>query len=165
MDRSEGFHLAQINVGRLRALVGDPLVAEFIGALDEINALAEQSPGFVWRYMTEDGNATSVRPYEDETILINMSVWESIEALGDYVYRSDHAGYLRRRREWFDRMKEVIVALWWIPAGALPTVNDGIERLDHLRAHGPTPHAFGFRAPFSPTSEDVDRDARNNCWV
>ena len=161
----DGFHLAQINVGRLRAPVGNPLVAEFMNALDEINALAEQSPGFVWRYMTEDGNATSVRPYEDESILINMSVWESIDGLGDYVYRSDHAGFLRRRREWFERLKEVIVALWWVPIGTLPTVNDGIERLEHLRANGSGPNAFTFRHPFSPASEDVRRDERNECWV
>ena len=103
-----------------------------MAALDEINALAERSPGFVWRFMTEDGNATAVRPYADESILINMSVWESIESLGDYVYRTDHAAYLRRRREWFERLKDVIVALWWIPAGSIPTVTEGVERLDYL---------------------------------
>ena len=91
-DQSGTLHLAQINIGRLRAPTDDPLVAEFMAALDEINALAERSPGFVWRFMTEDGNATAVRPYDDESILINMSVWESIESLGDYVYRTDHAG-------------------------------------------------------------------------
>jgi hypothetical protein len=165
MNESQHFHLAQINIGRLRAPVGDPLVAEFIDALDEINALAERTPGFVWRLMTEDGNATSVRPYEDESILINMSVWESIDALGDYVYRSDHTAFLRRRREWFERMKEVIVALWWVPAGTIPTVNEGVERLDHLRANGPTPYAFTFRQPFTPTQADVESDDRNECWV
>ena len=86
--------------------------------------------GLFGAFMTEDGNATAVRPYEDESILINMSVWESIESLGDYVYRTDHAAYLRRRREWFERLKDVIVALWWIPAGSLPTVSEGIERLE-----------------------------------
>ena len=164
-DLSGRLHLAQINVGRLRAPTDDPLVAEFMSALDEINALAERSPGFVWRFQTEDGNATAVRPYEDESILINMSVWESIETLGDYVYRTDHAAYLRRRREWFERLKEVIVALWWIPAGSHPTVSEGIERLEHLRMNGPTPRAFTFRHPFSPTADDVDSDERNACWV
>ena len=159
------FHLAQINIGRLRAPTDDPLVAEFMGALDEINALAERSPGFVWRFMTEDGNATAVRPYDDQSILINMSVWESIESLGDYVYRTDHAGYLRRRREWFERLKDVIVALWWVPAGSLPTVSEGVERLEYLRGNGPTAHAFNFRHPFAPTTQDLIRDARNECWV
>ena len=162
---SGNLHLAQINIGRLRAPTDDPLVAEFMAALDEVNALAERSPGFVWRFMTEDGNATAVRPYEDESILINMSVWESIESLGDYVYRSGHAPYLRRRREWFERLRDVIVALWWIPAGSIPTVTEGIERLEHLRANGPTAHSFSFRMPFAPTEENLARDARNECWV
>ncbi len=169
-DQSGPPHLAQINIGRLRAPTDDPIIAEFMAALDEINALAERSPGFVWRFMTEDGNATAVRPFEDELMLINMSVWESVESLGDYVYRTDHAGFLRRRREWFERIKEAIVALWWIPAGHRPTVAEGIERIDHLRAHGPTPHAFTFRQPFSQASEDLasqdlDGDLRNECWV
>ena len=169
-NQSGRLHLAQINIGRLRAETDDPMIAEFMSALDEINALAERSPGFVWRFMTEDGNATAVRPFEDELLLINMSVWESVESLGDYVYRSDHTGYLRRRREWFERINEAIFALWWIPAGHRPTVAEGIERIDHLRAEGPTPHAFTFRQPFSPATEDLasqdlEGDVRNECWV
>jgi hypothetical protein len=120
--------------------------------------------------MTEDGNATAVRPFEDELLLINMSVWESVESLGDYVYRSDHTGYLRRRREWFERIREAIVALWWVPAGHRPSVAEGIERIDYLRTNGPTPHAFTFRQPFSPATEDLasrdlEGDVRNECWV
>jgi len=157
--------LAQINIGRLRAPTDDPMIAEFMAALDEINALAERSPGFVWRFMTEDGNATAVRPFEDDLLLINMSVWESVESLGDYVYRTDHAAYLRRRREWFERIREAIVALWWVPEGHRPTVTEAIERIDHLRANGPTPHAFTFRQPFSPNSQDLAGDVRNECWV
>jgi len=164
-DQSGKLHLAQINIGRLRAPTDHPTIAEFMAALDEINALAERSPGFVWRFMTEDGNATAVRPFEDDLLLINMSVWESVESLGDYVYRTDHAGYLRRRREWFERIKEAIVALWWVPAGHRPTVAEAVERIDHLRTNGPTPHAFTFRHPFSPTSEDLAGDNRNECWV
>jgi hypothetical protein len=152
-----GVHLAQINVGRLRAPVDSPLVAEFMAALDPINALADTSPGFVWRLQTEDGNATSVRPYEDDEILINLSVWESIEALDTFVYHSDHTGYLRRRREWFGRMDEAMLALWWLPNGERPTVEEGVARLDHLRAHGPTPEAFTFRQrfPAPPTVGDA----------
>lgn len=164
-DQSGRLHLAQINIGRLRAPTDDPLVAEFMAALDEINALAERSPGFVWRFMTEDGNATAVRPFEDESMLINMSVWESIESLGDYVYRTDHVRFLRRRREWFERIGEPIVVLWWIPAGHVPTVAEAIERIDHLRANGPTSHAFTFRHPYSPASQDMSGDRRNECWV
>ena len=110
-EQSGQLQLAQINIGRLRAPTDDPTIAEFMAALDEINALAERSPGFIWRFMTEDGNATAVRPFEDELLIINMSMWESVESLADYVYRSDHTGYLRRRREWFERIREAIVAL------------------------------------------------------
>ena len=156
--------LAEINVGRLRAPVDDPLVAEFMGALDEINALADRSPGFRWRFQTEDGNATSVRPYEDDSILINVSVWASVEALGDYVYRSDHTAFLRRRREWFERLSEVVVALWWVPDGTRPTIEEAVARLDHLRRHGPTPHAFTFRDRFGPEGADqVPADERDVC--
>jgi hypothetical protein len=169
-DPSGRPQLAQINIGRLRAPTDHPMIAEFMAALDEINALAERSPGFVWRFMTEEGNATAVRPFEDDLLLINMSVWESVESLGDYVYRTDHAGYLRRRREWFERIREAIVALWWVPAGHRPTVAEAIARIDHLRANGPTPHAFTFRHPFSQAnedlgSEDLAGDIRNECWV
>jgi hypothetical protein len=157
------FHLAQINIGRLRAPTDDPLVAEFMDALDEINALAEASPGFVWRFQTEDGNATAVRPYEDELVLINMSLWESVQALGDYVYRSDHVTYLRRRAEWFHRTVEAIVALWWVPAGTLPAVEDGVARVEHVRRHGPTPYAFTFRHTFAPSGAAAPSDDRDTC--
>ena len=142
------WELAQINVGRLIAPTDDPAVAEFMNALDEINAVADQSPGFVWRLQTDDGNATSVRAYEDESILINVSTWSSIEALSDYVYRSAHTPFLRRRAEWFQRSREVFVALWWVPAGHRPSVDEAVARLEHLRSHGPTPHAFTFRQRF-----------------
>src|SRR6476661_6758449 len=115
-----------------------------MAALGPINALAERSAGFVWRFQTEEGNATAVRPYDDESILVNMSVWESADHLAEFVYRSAHAEYLRRRREWFVRTAETITALWWVPAGLIPTIEDGIARLEHLRANGPSPHAFTF---------------------
>jgi Domain of unknown function (DUF3291) len=157
----DGFQLAQINVGRLRAPVDSPIVAEFMEALDPVNALAEASPGYVWRFQTEEGNATAVRPYDDESILVNMSVWESVDALADFVYRSHHTGYLRRRGEWFERMTETIAALWWVPAGHIPTIEEGIDRLDHVRAHGPSAHAFTFRdrfpAPAAKVASDVGR--------
>lgn len=144
------FDLAQLNIGRLRAPTDSPLVAEFMEALEPINALADTSEGFVWRFQTDDGNATSERPFDDETILVNFSTWESVDALADYVYRTAHTEFLRRRREWFERFDGVMVVLWWVPVGHRPTVGEAIERLDHLRDHGPTPHAFTFRHRFEP---------------
>jgi hypothetical protein len=151
-------HLAQVNIGRLRAPTDDPLVADFMNALDEINALAERSPGFVWRLQTDDGNATALRPYDDESILINLSTWESADALADYVYRSDHTAFLRRRAEWFERMSEAMLTLWWVPAGHRPTEAEAVARLDHLRRHGPTPHAFTFRHQFDQPTDGVAGD-------
>jgi len=150
-------HVAQINVGRLLAPVDSPAVAEFMNALDPINALADRSPGFVWRFQTEEGNATAVRPYDDDDILINLSVWESVEALEAFVYRSGHTAYLRRRREWFGRMDQAMLALWWIADGPPPTLDQAVARLDHLRRHGPTPYAFTFRSrfPAPPTTDDA----------
>jgi Domain of unknown function (DUF3291) len=159
----DGFHLAQLNIGRMRAETDDPLVAEFMAALDEVNALADASAGFVWRLQTEDGNATAVRPFGDALILVNMSVWESVEALADYVYRSDHTRYLRRRREWFERMDEAHMVLWWVPRGYRPTVTDAVERLEHLRREGPSPFAFTFRTVFAPSGSAVPADDRDAC--
>jgi hypothetical protein len=165
MAAERAHHLAQLNVGRLRAPTDHPLVAEFMEALDPINALAERSPGFVWRFQTEEGNATAERPFPDDQIVINLSTWESVEALADFVFRTEHVDYLRRRREWFERMDEVITVLWWVPAGHEPTPAEAIERLEHLRAHGPAPDAFTFRRPFAPgdTGEPTAADDRNAC--
>jgi hypothetical protein len=149
-DHDPRFHLAQVNIGRARGEMTDPVMADFAAALPEINALAERSPGFVWRLQTEDGDATAIRPYDDTRILINLSVWTSLDALSGYVFRSDHAQYLRRRREWFERFERVYLALWWIPAGHRPSVAEAVARLAHLEMRGPTPHAFGFADPFGP---------------
>jgi hypothetical protein len=141
--------LAQINVARLRAPSDDPLVAEFFDALDRVNALAEASPGFVWRFQTEDGNATSVHPFGDELVIVNISTWVDAASLNDFAYRTDHAGFLRRRREWFERMVEASMALWWVDAGHRPTVAESVARLDHLRANGPSVRAFSFREAYA----------------
>ncbi len=148
------FDLAQLNIGRLRAPTDSPIVAEFMEALDPINALADSSAGFVWRFQTAEGNATAERPFDDDTVLVNFSTWESIDALADYVYRTAHTEYLRRRREWFDRFDGAMVVLWWVPAGHRPTVAEAIERLAHLEAHGPTPYAFTFRHRYEPGHAD-----------
>ena len=161
------WHLAQFNIGRLRAEVDDPSVAEFMDNLDPINALAEASPGFVWRLQTDEGNATAIRAFPDDPLMaLNLSVWESIEALADFAYRSAHTGFLRRRAEWFERLGEVYQVLWWIPAGVTPTVDEAIARLDHLRTFGPGPEAFTFRQPFpQPGGPKVAADERNACPV
>ncbi len=144
------YHLAQINVGRLRAPIDDPQIAEFVAALDSINALADDSPGFVWRLQTEAGNATGIQTTEDELFLINMSVWESAEDLFAYVYRSRHIDFLRDRGEWFERMEEPHMCMWWVPAGEIPSPEEGLRRLEEFRQEGPTPHAFSFRDQFPP---------------
>ena len=147
--------LAQVNIGRLRAPIDSPVLADFVAALDPVNAAADAAPGFVWRLQTEDGNATAVRAFEWDAgdsagVIINMSVWESVEALADFVYSPGHRRVLRRRREWFEQMREAYTALWWIPAGTIPTVAQAERKVRHLRAHGPTPQAFTLRVHYPP---------------
>lgn len=150
---AETYHLAQINIGRLLAPLDDPIIADFVARLDEINALAESSPGFVWRLQSDEGNATNLRPYDDERIIVNMSVWESVEHLKDYVYRSAHAEVLRRRREWFTKFDGAFVAMWWVEADHKPTIEEAKQRLDHLYKHGDSEFAFSFRKPFPPPTQ------------
>jgi heme-degrading monooxygenase HmoA len=146
-------HLAQVNLATLRAPLDGPELAGFVARLEPINALADAHPGFVWRLQTEDGDATAIRPFDDDRILVNISVWESLEALRAFVYASRHLDVMRRRREWFHRMADPYLALWWLPAGAVPTVAQAKDRLELLRRQGPTPAAFTFRAPFpAPTA-------------
>jgi hypothetical protein len=124
-----------------------PVMVGFKAALEPINELADAAPGFVWRLATEDGDATAIRPYEDERMMVNMSTWESIEALRSFVYTSGHTAVMRNRKRWFEKL-EIYLVLWWVPAGHEPTVNEAKERLEHLQAHGPTPYAFTFRASY-----------------
>ena len=148
-------HLAQINIGRMRGPLDGPIMAGFMARLDDLNALAERSPGFVWRMQGEEGNNTYLRPYEDERIIVNMSVWESIDDLRAYVYNTEHAELLKRRREWFDKFEGAMLALWWIPAGHIPTVAEAMERLQMLKERGPSPDAFTFRTPFPAPNQDA----------
>jgi hypothetical protein len=141
-------HLAQVNLATLRAPLDDPALAGFVAELEPVNALADGHPGFVWRLQTEDGDATAIRPFDDERVIVNLSVWASLEALRGFVYAGRHLEVLRRRREWFHRMDDPIVALWWVPAGTVPTVAEAKERLGLLARLGPTAGAFTFRAPF-----------------
>ncbi|HEX6423233.1 MAG TPA: DUF3291 domain-containing protein [Acidimicrobiales bacterium] len=141
-------HLAQVNVARLRAPLDTPELTDFVAALDPVNALADAAPGFVWRLQTDEGDATSIRAFDDDMIIVNMSVWASLEALRVFVYRSDHRTFLARRRQWFERMDAPMVALWWVPAGHRPTVAEAKQRLDALDRLGATPEAFTFRRSF-----------------
>ncbi|MFN8457871.1 MAG: DUF3291 domain-containing protein [Anaerolineae bacterium] len=147
---NQAYHLAQVNIARMLAPLDDPIMAEFVAALDEVNRLADESPGFVWRLQTDDGNATTLRPYDDERILFNMSVWESVEELHQYVYRTQHAKVMVKRKQWFSRFGGIYYALWWIPAGHIPSIAEAKQRLEHLEQHGETPLAFHFRHPFPP---------------
>jgi hypothetical protein len=143
-------HVAQVNIGEVRGPLDSPMLAGFMSLLEPINALADRSPGFVWRLQTEAGDATSLRPYDDDRIMINLSVWESLPALWNFVYASRHLDVLRRRREWFQRMADAYTALWWVEAGRPPTVVEAVERLEALRRDGPSPQAFTFKATFPP---------------
>jgi hypothetical protein len=144
------YHLAQINIARMRAPLESPVMADFVAQLGEINALADGSPGFVWRLQGEGNDATSLRPFDDDFIIVNMSVWESIDDLRAYVFKSAHAAVMRRRREWFEHFGSTYVALWWVEAGHIPTIGEAKERLLHLEAYGPTANAFTFKQLFAP---------------
>ncbi len=142
-------HLAQLNVATLRHPLDDPRIAPFVELLDPVNAAADHAPGFVWRLM-EDGaaDATGLRPAGDH-VIVNLSVWESQEALWDFAYRSGHLDVMRRRREWFERHVEAHLVLWWVPAGHRPSVGEALERLADLRANGPSPRAFTFASAYT----------------
>lgn len=144
------WHIAQLNVGRAVAPPGSPALAEFMAALDGVNALAEASPGFVWRLKSDSGNATDIMTTPDSLFLINMSVWSSVEALFEFVYRTVHTTYMVRRREWFEKPVESYQVLWWVPAGHIPTAQEALARLAILRANGAAAQAFTFKERFPP---------------
>ncbi|MBX7218920.1 MAG: DUF3291 domain-containing protein [Blastocatellia bacterium] len=146
------YHLAQLNIAVMKEPLDSPVMADFVANLDRINALAETAPGFVWRLQTDEGDATALRPMGDQ-ILVNMSVWEDMASLSQYVYKSDHADIMRRRREWFEAMTEAFLVLWWVPKGHRPTINEALDRLGDLRQLGPTAKAFTFRQMFPPPDE------------
>jgi hypothetical protein len=149
------FHLAQVNIARMKAPLESPLLADFVSRLAEINALADGSEGFVWRLQTPEGDATYLRPYDDDQILVNLSVWETVDALKQYVYRTAHAELLRDRRKWFEHFAGVYVALWWVPAGHIPGIDEAKRRLAHLEAHGPSQFAFTFKTIHPPDEEFI----------
>lgn len=145
------YHIAQLNIGRVRAPVDDPLMADFTNNLVAINTLGHDTPGFVWQLLTDEGDSTAFRIFPDEdNLLINMTVWETIEALFDFTYKSQHVAFLRRRREWFEPMRDLpSLVLWWVPAEHHPTLEEATEKLLYLHQHGPTPLAFTFRQRYT----------------
>jgi hypothetical protein len=144
------YELAQLNIGIIKGPLDSPVMAEFMANLERINALADAAEGFVWRLQTAEGDATAIRPFTDPNMLLNMSVWRDIEHLRRFVYRSAHVEFLGRRREWFERVSEAYLVLWWVPRGHRPTVSEAIERLGILRQTGASRAAFTFRQTFPP---------------
>ena len=143
----KGHHLAQLNIGRLRYEIDDPRMADFKDNLARVNAIADRAEGFVWRLQDGSGNATSFRPYQDDPrIAINMSVWESIEALERYVWQTLHKRFYGRRAEWFDKFDGPYFVMWWVPAGHRPMIEEAVARLDHLKLHGATEYAFDWES-------------------
>ncbi len=142
------YELAQLNIAKMRFPLESPEMTDFVNNLDRINALADSSEGFVWRLQGEGNDATSLRPFDDDFIIVNMSVWDNLESLKQYVYKSAHTDILKRRSEWFEKMENAMVAMWWIPTGHVPTVLESKERLEHLRQNGSSQFAFSFREAF-----------------
>ncbi|HYH92693.1 MAG TPA: DUF3291 domain-containing protein [Candidatus Saccharimonadales bacterium] len=142
------FEVAQLNVGRAVAPLDDAVMADFMGWLDEINALAERSPGFVWRLKGDSGNNTDLKVGDDPLFIVNLSVWTSIDALYEFTYRSAHTSVFKRRLEWFERLGRPNTVLWWLPAGTIPTATEALARLEALTTRGPTREAFTFKERF-----------------
>lgn len=144
------YELAQLNIGIIKGPMDSPVMAQFAASLGRINQLAESSAGFLWRLQTEEGDATAIRAFEDPLQLLNMSVWRDIHSLQQFVYHSQHLAIMKRRREWFERMGEAYMVLWWVPRGHRPTVGEAIARLTALRRQGASAQAFTFRETFPP---------------
>ena len=153
MTRAASFHLAQINVARALEPLDSPRLADFMASLDRINALADATPGFVWRLQSESGNATDIQAGDDPLLIVNLSVWETREALFDFVYKSGHAPVMARRRAWFEKPARASLALWWVPAGHRPSLEEALARLERLDAQGPGPEAFTFKVWFPAPDE------------
>ena len=144
------YQLAQINIADSRGPRDSQIMKGFMDRLDEINRIADTAPGFVWRLQTEEGDATSIQAFDDPLMLINVSVWQDIESLKNFVYKSLHVELIQDRDAWFTKMQEPHQALWWIPQGHIPSVEEAKEKLLHLRAHGPSEQAFTFSKSFEP---------------
>jgi Domain of unknown function (DUF3291) len=150
------YELAQLNIAELKGPLDSPLLADFVANLDRINALAEASPGFVWRLQTSEGDATALRPLGENT-LVNMSVWNDVVSLRNFAYRSAHTEVMRRRKEWFENMPTAYMVLWWVPKGHRPSIQEAISKLELLRSAGPSEEAFTFRHAYLPPDAGESR--------
>ncbi|MDQ0598952.1 hypothetical protein QF037_003297 [Streptomyces canus] len=163
MTSAVAYELAQVNISRLKFPLDSPELKDFVDALDPVNASAEAADGYVWRLQSEGGDATDIKVFGDDWLIINLTVWRDTDALTAFMYQGQHREMLARRREWFEKVEEAMTALWWVPAGHRPTVAEAEARLLHLRANGPTPYAFTLRTSFpaqgaEPVSVAVPED-------
>ena len=147
--------LAQLNIAKMKFPLETPEMREFVENLDRINALADEAPGFVWRLQTEDGDATSI-DYFGEEIIVNMSVWDDLQSLHAFVYRTVHAKIMAKRKQWFEKLEEAYTVLWWVPADHLPDLNESNDRLSMLRDRGPSQAAFTFKKAYDPEGRRID---------
>ncbi|MCX5331367.1 MULTISPECIES: DUF3291 domain-containing protein [unclassified Streptomyces] len=148
MTSAVAYELAQVNISRLKFPLDSPELKDFVDALDPVNASAEAADGYVWRLQSEGGDATDIKVFGDDWLIINLTMWRDTNALTAFMYQGQHREMLARRREWFEKVAEAMTALWWVPAGHRPTVTEAESRLLHLRANGPTPYAFTLRTSF-----------------
>jgi hypothetical protein len=139
------YHLAQLNIARLLAPIDSPAIADFVANITPINELAEQAQGFVWRLKDENDNATAINIFGDDLLIVNMSVWESVQALRDFAFKTAHSEVIKRRAEWFEKHQTAYLVLWWVPAGHQPSTDEAKQRLEHLKQHGDSTYAFTFR--------------------
>ena len=146
MNQPSGHHLAELNIGRIRYPLDDPRMADFANNLALVNGLADRSEGFVWRLKDDSGNATSIRAFDDPLVIVNVSLWDNAEALERYVWQTVHKRFYGRRHEWFDKFEGPYFVMWWVPAGHRPNIQEAIGRLEHLKANGPSAHAFGWES-------------------
>jgi len=157
------YHLAQVNIAKFRVHQDNPVNKHFVDNLDRVNAIAEEQPGFVWRLQGDGNNATDIQAFDDPNIIVNISVWEDIQPLVNFVYRNkDHKEIMKRRKEWFEKI-DFFMVLWWVEEGQLPTVEDAKIRLELLRRNGPTYSAFTFKKPFAAPSGQVIKPFEDKC--
>jgi hypothetical protein len=152
------FELAQLNIAHLKAPIDSPLLADFVANLDRVNLLADAADGFRWRLQTDEGKATSLRPFGDD-VIVNMSVWRDLDALLKFVSHPTHAEIMKRRREWFAPAPQAYAVLWWVPSGHQPSLSEAANRLEQLRQHGPSPTAFTFGRIFRAPDVDAPGEA------
>ncbi len=152
------YYIAQLSFSLAKAPLNDPMMEEFVVNLPVINGLSDKAPGFVWRLQTEKGDATGIRGFDNPLKVLNMSVWESIQSLKNFVYRSEHVDFYRRSKQWFTPVDEPTTVLWWVPSGHIPSVDEGIERLNYLTVHGPSEYAFSFAKQFPSRSVSTDQE-------